>query len=322
MKRSIIRVFLFLLCCSILLLSLAVVSFAEDDIPSLRVELTKTEEQNLILTVEFVNVEGEEGFFYTTLVLTLPSGYSVDTSGWTEWRRMFYIEEGDNTISYSLLEGTMPSFEFEMNTKGPIQIIIPLNGDGEGYAELSLDWAECEVNDEYYEVGFAEDSVLSVFIGSGSTTPAEIPASDITDSTGGAATVTSSIADGTATFNVASDKACVVAYTTDGGETYTRLTATASGDAYDFSVAYTEGMQFVVAVKGDADGSGTVNTADAMAIARSCLSDTHGAYVARNALNNCLYDVNGDGMVNTADAMAIARACLSDSHGAYQALTW
>ena len=141
--------------------------------------------------------------------------------------------------------------------------------------------------------------------GSGTSTPAEIPAEDITNSTGGAATVTSSIADGTATLNVASEKACVVAYTTDGGATYTRLTATAADSGYDFSVAYTEGMQFAVAVKGDVSGDAAIDASDFGALVAAYLGTG-----TLDALNTVIGDVDGNGVIDANDFGALVAAYL------------
>ena len=139
--------------------------------------------------------------------------------------------------------------------------------------------------------------------GSGSSTPTEVPTDSITNSTGGAATVTSSIADGTATLNVASEKACVVAYTTDGGQTYTRLTATAATSGYDFSVPnYSDTMKFVVAVKGDLNGDGDTDGTDAYQI------DRYDAGLRTlTALQALVCDINGDGDTDGTDSYQIER---------------
>lgn len=117
------------------------------------------------------------------------------------------------------------------------------------------------------------------------------------------------------TFTVACDKACVVLV--KSGETYTKLTATNSGDTHSFTATLAKGDEIIVRLKGDVNGDGIVNTADAMLVSRACLSETHGAYKALDALSTCAV-----GAPSTAVTMQIARSCLSTTHGAYQAMTW
>ena len=117
------------------------------------------------------------------------------------------------------------------------------------------------------------------------------------------------------TFTVACDKACVVLV--KSGETYTKLAAANSGETHSFTAALAEGDEIIVRLKGDVNGDGIVNTADAMLVSRACLSETHGAYQALDALSTCAV-----GAPSTAVTMQIARSCLSTTHGAYQAMTW
>lgn len=136
----------------------------------------------------------------------------------------------------------------------------------------------------------------------------------------GAPTVTvtapaSGWAAGENTFTVACDKACVVLV--KSGDTYTKLTAANSGETHSFTANLAEGDEIIVRLKGDVNGDGIVNTADAMLVSRACLSETHGAYQALDALSTCAV-----GAPSTAVTMQIARSCLSTTHGAYQAMTW
>lgn len=117
------------------------------------------------------------------------------------------------------------------------------------------------------------------------------------------------------TFTVACDKACVVLV--KSGDTYTKLTAANSGETHSFTATLAEGDEIIVRLKGDVNGDGIVNTADAMLVSRACLSETHGAYQALDALSTCAV-----GAPSTAVTMQIARSCLSTTHGAYQAMTW
>lgn len=109
---------------------------------------------------------------------------------------------------------------------------------------------------------------------------------------------------GSVTFNVACDLACVVAYTTDGGETYTRLTATANANGgYDFTVNVTEAMEIAVVVKGDVNLSGSLNVTDAQILQRF-IAETY----TLGALNQCAGDVISPEGISVTDAQALQRA--------------
>lgn len=117
------------------------------------------------------------------------------------------------------------------------------------------------------------------------------------------------------TFTVACDKACVVLV--KSGDTYTKLTAANSGDTHSFTANLAEGDEIIVRLKGDVNGDGIVNALDATLVSRACLSTTHGAYKAFDALSTCAV-----GTPSALVAMQINRACLSETHAAYQAMTW
>jgi len=167
-----------------------------------------------------------------------------------------------------------------------------------------------------YEVAFVDESAgetveVSIENKTGSTSPATItaPATGMVGSE--------------YTFTVACDKACVVAYTTDGGATYTRVPAVASNGAYSFTVTLEENMQFVVNLKGDVNDDGVADSADVMLISRSRLSESHPAYRALSSdLEKEIGDANGDSVADSADVMLISRSRLSESHPAYAKLTW
>lgn len=136
----------------------------------------------------------------------------------------------------------------------------------------------------------------------------------------GAPTVTvtapaSGWAAGENTFTVACDKACVVLV--KSGETYTKLAAANSGETHSFTANLAEGDEIIVRLKGDVNGDGIVNALDATLVSRACLSTTHGAYKAFDALSTCAV-----GTPSALVAMQINRACLSETHAAYQAMTW
>ena len=126
-------------------------------------------------------------------------------------------------------------------------------------------------------------------------------------------------------LTVTCNSACVVLVKNDDGETYSRISAisTNNENAYNFSLGTDSNTQIIVALKGDVDLNGTVNTADTMLINRSRLSSSASAYLALSSeLQKMIADVDGDGSVNLADTMLINRSRLSSSSSAYSALTW
>ena len=174
----------------------------------------------------------------------------------------------------------------------------------------------------YVKLAQAEIPAFAPVIGNG--TAAGTTENNVTTfpagSGSGAPTVTvtapaSGWAAGENTFTVACDKACVVLV--KSGETYTKLSASDADGAHSFTATLAEGDEIIVRLKGDVNGDGIVNTADAMLVSRACLSETHGAYKALDALSTCAV-----GAPSTAVTMQIARSCLSTTHGAYQAMTW
>lgn len=174
----------------------------------------------------------------------------------------------------------------------------------------------------YVKLAQAEIPAFAPVIGNG--TAAGTTENNVTTfpagSGSGAPTVTvtapaSGWAAGENTFTVACDKACVVLV--KSGDTYTKLTAANSGETHSFTAALAEGDEIIVRLKGDVNGDGIVNALDATLVSRACLSETHGAYKALDALSICAV-----GTPSALVAMQINRACLSTTHGAYQAMTW
>ena len=108
-------------------------------------------------------------------------------------------------------------------------------------------------------------------------------------------------------FTVSGDQACLVAVTTDGGETYTVLEATVNEDGtYSFEVDLTENTQIAVALKGDANGDGNVNAMDLAQIKAA----SNGKQTL-TGLNGLAADANGDGNVNAMDLARIKAAGLN-----------
>jgi hypothetical protein len=103
------------------------------------------------------------------------------------------------------------------------------------------------------------------------------------------------------TFTVTCDKACVVAYTTDGGVTYTSIKAEKVEDkanTYSFTITLENDMQFAVVIKGDINGDGFVNATDAGIIKAVSLNKP----VPLNGLATLIADINKDTYINATDA--------------------
>ena len=105
------------------------------------------------------------------------------------------------------------------------------------------------------------------------------------------------------TFTVESEKACVLLVTNDGGQTYTRLKATASGDGYAFTADLTADSSIVCARKGDISGDGTISALEA----RQILMAGNGLYTL-TPLQRMIADTNGDGTISALEARQILMA--------------
>ena len=107
------------------------------------------------------------------------------------------------------------------------------------------------------------------------------------------------------TLNVQNDAACVVLWTDDGGETYTKIAATKNeAGGYDFDLTNVPANAVIkIAIKGDANGDGELDAADAAMIRAAEV----GLGAGLTKLQEYIADVNGDGEVDSADA-ALARS--------------
>lgn len=104
-------------------------------------------------------------------------------------------------------------------------------------------------------------------------------------------------------FTVTCDQACMVAYTTDGGETYTRLTAAATDSTDTYSFTLTDpNAEIAVVLVGDMTLDGQVDSTDAMQILRYSVKLRE-----LTALESLGADIDADGDVNSTDAMQILR---------------
>lgn len=105
--------------------------------------------------------------------------------------------------------------------------------------------------------------------------------------------------EGTNTFNVVSEKACVVAVSYDGGVTYTRLTAFATGmdNTYRFTADdVTESSIVAVIMTGDTNGDGSITNADV-----TRLKAAYQNKVQLDGLKWLAADVNNSGDITNAD---------------------
>lgn len=153
-----------------------------------------------------------------------------------------------------------------------------------------------------------------IMLGGGSGSPVtlgylEMPVPDVTVNVVGSGNKAETTVNGT-TLNVQYDQACVVVYTTDGGETYQTLEATPNANGgYDYDLsALPSGAEVSVAVKGDANGDGKVNNTDYAIIKKMLLNDT-----AMTGWQAVMFDVNGDGKINNTDYAILKKHLLDTS---------
>ena len=125
-------------------------------------------------------------------------------------------------------------------------------------------------------------------------------------------------------LNVQNDAACVVLWTDDNGATYTKLTATENpAGGYNFDLTGVPANAVIkIAIKGDIDGNGQVNSLDASRIARSLLPEGHNLLVKLDTLSQTLADIDGNDTVNLLDSSAISRSILPSTNNLYRALSW
>ena len=115
------------------------------------------------------------------------------------------------------------------------------------------------------------------------------------------------------------DKPCKVGYW--DGTKYVAIAAVASGNSYTFT-APAGVTEVILVVKGEIDGTGLVNAADKLTLARSLLPTSHNAYAALTAEQEFAANIDGVGTANAADKLTMARSLLPTSHNAYAALAW
>ena len=122
---------------------------------------------------------------------------------------------------------------------------------------------------------------------------------------------------GNIAFTVSCENSCVVAYSTDGGETYTKLVAEgeSGSGSRNFTVNITTETTIFIALLGDVDLNGTVNRMDATKFSRY-MAEWEGYTV-----NNLTADINNDGKITRPDATLLSRY-IAEWDDAVSMFTW
>ena len=131
--------------------------------------------------------------------------------------------------------------------------------------------------------------------------------------------------EGSNTFTVSAEDACVVAVSNDGGQTYIRLqaTTTESENTYSFTVDNVSAdTKIIVMLKGDANADGKISVADRLILNRALMDENEPAYAALDTIGAVACDLNGDGMITVVDRLALHRALLDADNSAYAAPDW
>ena len=110
------------------------------------------------------------------------------------------------------------------------------------------------------------------------------------------------------TFAVTCDEPCLLALKNDDG-TYTVLPCTDADGAHTFTVTFADAdLTVVIALKGDANLDGEVNTKDATLVKQVYLATA--AFETDEALQNLTGDATGDGKITTKDSTLIKQVYL------------
>jgi len=179
-----------------------------------------------------------------------------------------------------------------------------------------------EITDgEPYVVAFSTDPIICTLNGKVShkeveTTPIEVEIHNIGVKTSGVSVMgpDAGWVEGTNTFTVSSDDACVVAVRNEDGS-YSPVTAitTDTEGVYSYTVDnMTAETEIVVALSGDTNGDGKVSNADITKLRAACAGKA-----ALDGIQSLLGDVNGNGKVTNADITRLRAACAGK-----KALNW
>ena len=133
----------------------------------------------------------------------------------------------------------------------------------------------------------------------------------VEDLTKGAATVSGIVVgentlSGATTFTVNYKYACMVAWTADGGESYTRLRGTKVENGCTFTIDVAQDMTIVIVRKGDVDLDGSFTILDAATAKAAQL----GKATLNRLLQKMVADVTGEGTIDILDVSQIKAAQL------------
>ncbi|MBQ8603331.1 MAG: leucine-rich repeat protein [Oscillospiraceae bacterium] len=111
--------------------------------------------------------------------------------------------------------------------------------------------------------------------------------------------------EGENTFTVSAEKPCVVVVSYDGGRTYTRVTATATGTdgTYSFTADITAGAQVAVVTGGDVNNDGKMSGSDITRLKAAFRGKT-----SLDGLQSVIGDTNGDGKITGSDITKLKAA--------------
>ena len=137
----------------------------------------------------------------------------------------------------------------------------------------------------------------------------------VENETSGKATVTIDDACSTTDFSIDTSRssltvecpsACVVLVTADDGTSYTRLSAVATDQAnkYKFDFGLDEDFKVIVALKGDIDYNGVINSRDARTLRNTVRL---GLMNSLSALDKITYNIDGNNAINSRDVRALRK---------------
>ena len=169
------------------------------------------------------------------------------------------------------------------------------------------------LTDVYYSGSSDEWNAIDIASGNNYLINATIhyPVSTIPDfevnSTATSATITApegGWVEGENTFTVSNSSACYVVVSYDGGQTYTRLPATAAGDAYAFTAENMDADTIIaVGLVGDLNGDGRIRAQEARQVLQASSGSTE-----LTALQTIVADLNGDGRIRAQEARTLLQA--------------
>lgn len=209
-----------------------------------------------------------------------------------------YTDEDGNTIQ-------MPKHIWDTNlVKTKIVTLKVLMNDGAANCSLTVDTTagssgRFTVGKSVQDPTTGKYSVQEAFTGVATSNEYSTGASYEITPVGKGANIPTCTLEGT-NLTVTYSLPCAVAYSTDGGATYTRISATSASDGsyvYDLS-AVPANAKIIVVVKGDVNGDGKVNSKDVTRLRQNIKSPA--TYPLDEGMTEAA-NVNGDSKVNGKD---------------------